>query len=62
MQMDEATFEMVRHAVRMARDQQVGTVERLRAKLLEDHPGNEGVIDQALLVWARHEAEAARAS
>lgn len=54
---DEA-FDMLRLAVRMARDHQVRSLEQLRSKLISLHTGSGAVIDQALVAWANHEAAA----
>jgi hypothetical protein len=58
-QLDDATFDMLRKAVRMARDHQVVSVAVLRRKLLEENPGEAEVIDRALVAWAEHEVEQA---
>jgi len=60
-EIDEATFDMLRRAVRMAREHQVASVNALRAKLLEAHPGDEAVIERALVSWANQEAAATAA-
>ncbi len=56
MEIDEATFEMLRRAVQMAREHQVSSVEALRAKLMSVHPGEGAVIERALVAWADREA------
>jgi hypothetical protein len=55
-EIDEATFDMLRRAVRMAREHQLGSVAALRAKLVAEHPGDEPVIERALVAWASREA------
>ena len=56
MEMDESTFEMLRRAVRMAREHQVSSVEALRAKLMSERRGEGAVIERALVAWANREA------
>lgn len=59
--LDEAVFEVLREAVRMARGQQIRTVAELRKRLQAQGDGGDAVIDQALLVWAERAAELERA-
>jgi len=59
--LDDAVFEVLREAVRMARDEQVLTVAELRMRLQARGDGRDAVIDQALLVWAERVAHLERA-
>lgn len=45
-------FGVMQSAVRLARDEQIGSVERLKRRLLEVYPGEEKLVDQAIDLWS----------
>lgn len=53
---DDATFDMLKAAVRSARDLQIQKVALLRAHLLRLFPDGAAQIDEALQLWADYEA------
>lgn len=58
--LDDAVFEVLREAVRMARDEQLHTVAELRMRLQARGEGRDALIERALLVWAEREAQLER--
>lgn len=59
--LDDAVFEVLHEAVRMARNEQIRTVVELRMRLQAQGKGRDALIDKALLVWAEREAQLERA-
>lgn len=50
-------MDMLCHAVRMARDQQVQRLATLRQRPHNAFPGEEAVVDEAIGFWGRYEAQ-----
>ena len=50
--MSEDTFEILKSAVNIARNQQVKRLSDLKERLLKLHPNKEAGIDEAIKFWA----------
>lgn len=53
--MTEEVFEILRSAITFARNEQISTVLKLRARLARAYPGQESQVDDALHAWAAQE-------
>lgn len=52
--MTDETVEIIRAAVRLAKNEQIKRLSTLRARLLDIYPGKDGAIEEALAAWARY--------
>lgn len=50
--LSEEGFAILRHAVNLARDEQIRKEEALRARLLRLYPRQEAAVKEAILYWA----------
>lgn len=53
--MTEEVFEIIRSAITFAKNEQIFTVPKLRARLARAYPGKETQIEDALHAWAAQE-------
>lgn len=54
--MTEETFQILRSAVTIARNEQIRRLSTLREKLAQKFPGQDEQIREALAAWAKYEA------
>lgn len=52
--MTDEVFAILRAAVTVAKNKQIGKVEKLKAELLTLYPGKETAINEALVAWGAH--------
>lgn len=52
--MTDEVFAILRSAVTVAKNKQIGKVEKLKAELLALYPGKEAAITEALVAWGAH--------
>lgn len=56
--MTDLTFDILRSAVTLAKNEQIEKVSRLKARLLDIYPNNQSEIDAAIQAWARYATRA----
>ncbi|MYM92635.1 hypothetical protein [Duganella vulcania] len=52
--MDDLTFDILRSAVRVAKDEQIGRLDGLRLRLAQMYPDAPIQREQAIIEWANH--------
>lgn len=51
--MTDLTFDILRAAVALAKNEQIKTAEELKSRLKDFYPNNDAEISQALSFWAK---------
>lgn len=54
---EELTFTILKCAVQIARDRQIGSLDRLKQILAGHFPGNDREIQEALSLWGKYERQ-----